>query len=53
MFYFVHPDRGNFDNPNFGYNTTAPIEWKRSSLQVAELEIVEGMLSCDRDKYFR
>lgn len=51
MFYFVHPGRRLFDKPNFNYNNTMPFEYKRSSLQVAELEVVDGQLRCDRDKY--
>ena len=54
IFYFVHAGRNLFDNPDFEstYNKTAPFEWKRTSLQVAELEIVNGELICNRDKYY-
>lgn len=52
MFYFVHPGRALFDQPDFddNYSRTAPFEWKRSSLQIAELEVVDGVLKCNRDK---
>jgi len=30
-----------------------PFEYKRTSLQVAELELVDGELICDRDKYYK
>lgn len=55
IFYFVHPGRNLFDNPDFesSYIKTFPFEWKRTSLQIAELEIVEGVLSCNRDKYYK
>ncbi len=54
MFYFVHPGRHLFDQPRFtnSYNYTQPFEWKRTSLQVAELEVVDGKLICDRNKYY-
>jgi hypothetical protein len=53
IFYFVHPGRRLFDNPEYDYNTTMPFEYKRTSLQVAELEVVDGKLICERDKYFK
>ncbi len=55
IFYFVHAGRMLFDKPNFeqSYNQTAPFEWKRTSLQVAELEVIDGKLICDRDKYLK
>ena len=54
MFYFVHPGRRLFDKPRFlqGYQYTQPFEWKRTSLQVAELEVIDGKLHCDRNKYY-
>ncbi len=53
MFYFVHPDRGQYKSVTFesNYNSTMPTGWKRTSLQVAELEVIDGILTCDRDKY--
>ncbi len=53
MFYFVHPGRRLFNNPDFTYNHTMPFEYKRTSLQVAELEIENGQLKCDRDKFMK
>lgn len=51
MFYFVHAGRVLFDKPAFNYTSTVPYEWKRTSLQLAELEIRDGKLICDRNKY--
>jgi len=48
IFYFVHPERRGGDS--YGYEDYMPIEFKRSSLQIAELEVMEGVLFCDRDK---
>jgi len=53
MFYFVHPGRRLYEYPDYDYNDTFPFEFKRTSLQVAELEIVEGVLKCNRDKYHK
>lgn len=44
VFYFTHPGRVE---PTEG---TGPAELQRSSIQVAELEYVDGRLHCDRDK---
>ncbi len=41
IFYFTHPDRTGPDHPT--------IRSRRSSLQVAELTVVDGELRCDRD----
>ncbi|MFD0692666.1 family 43 glycosylhydrolase [Paenibacillus sp. GCM10027628] len=46
IFYFTHPGRGNGHNEDSGYET------RRSSIQVAKLEVVDGVLICDRDKEF-
>ncbi|UOQ85082.1 glycosyl hydrolase [Gracilibacillus salinarum] len=43
IFYFTHPDR------NKGY-TEESYQAKRSSIQIAELELVNGRLICDRNK---
>lgn len=42
IFYFTHPDRTGPDHPT--------IRSRRSSIQVAELQEVDGQLVCDRDK---
>jgi beta-xylosidase len=42
IFYFTHPGRVP-GNENNGY------EQRRSSVQVAELELADGVISCDRD----
>jgi len=50
IFYFTHPDR---NEPGvYDMEATHPYSFKRSSLQVAELEFVDGVLVCDRDKSF-
>lgn len=53
MFYFVHAGRPLFDRPSFGYHSTQPYEWKRTVLQVAELEVLDGRLICNRNKYLK
>jgi beta-xylosidase len=50
IFYFTHPGRiylpdGNEDPDNNRYR------YRRSSLQVAELEIIDGKIFCNRDKF--
>ena len=50
IFYFTHPDRK--PDERFGFNEVHPYYDKRTSLQVAELEMVDGVLWCDRDKDF-
>lgn len=44
IFYFVHPKEKN--------EAASDYDRRRSSLQVAELELVDGVLVCDRDKPF-
>ncbi len=44
LFYFTHPGRRGPDERKDGY------EQRRSSIQVVELECVNGELVCDRDK---
>lgn len=49
VFYHVHAGRKiGVDTPTLDQKG---IEFKRSSLQVAELELKEGKIVCDRDKY--
>jgi hypothetical protein len=43
LFYFTHPGRTEPKSRADGY------EQRRSSIQVAELELKDGWLSCDRD----
>lgn len=47
VFYFTHPGRvnGHHEDSN-------SYELRRSSIQVAKLEVVDGVLICDRDKEF-
>ncbi len=42
IFYFTHPDRTGPEHPT--------IRSRRSSIQVAELTVVDGHLVCDRDR---
>lgn len=44
LFYFTHPGRRGAAARKDGY------EQRRSSIQVVELELVDGWLRCDRDK---
>jgi hypothetical protein len=44
IFYFTHPGRIS------GNRSKNPAESRRSSIQVAELEYVDGQIVCDRDK---
>jgi hypothetical protein len=44
VFYFTHPGRRGPDGRQDGY------EQRRSSIQVAELEYRDGLITCDRDK---
>ena len=44
LFYFTHPGRTGADEKKDGP------EQRRSSIQVTELELKDGWLSCDRDK---
>lgn len=46
IFYFTHPGRVD------GHNEASGYELRRSSIQVAKLEVVDGVLICDRDKEF-
>lgn len=50
IFYFTHPDRK--PDEHFGFDEVHPYHDKRTSLQVAKLEISNGVLWCDRDKDF-
>jgi len=50
IFYFTHPDR--FPSKQYNMDETHPYEFKRSSLQVAQLEMRGASLICDRDKAF-
>jgi hypothetical protein len=44
IFYFTHPGRAP------GNRGKDPTEMRRSSIQVAELEYIDGQIVCDRDK---
>lgn len=44
IFYFTHPDRLD------GVDVSATYAGRRSSIQVAELEFIDGKVVCDRDK---
>ena len=50
IFYFTHPEwhRGR----DYGMDEAHPFHVKRTSLQVAELELRDGILACDRDRAF-
>ncbi|WP_235549441.1 glycosyl hydrolase [Paenibacillus sp. Root444D2] len=47
IFYFTHPERlTGQEPPSYTYGT------RRSSIQVAQLDVVDGKLVCDRDRPF-
>jgi hypothetical protein len=48
IFYFTHPERAMTDDRHDPQSYT----FKRTSIQVAELELREGVLACDRNKPF-
>ena len=50
IIYFIHPDQD--PKRSYGFDEVAPYSDKRTSLQVAELEMRDGSLICDRDKPF-
>ena len=50
IFYFTHPDWDR--TRNYDVHESHPYEVKRTSLQVAELEIRNGILTCDRNRAF-
>lgn len=52
IFYHVHAGQVP-DAPKWAAHNTYTHEYKRTSLQIAELELVDGKLVCDRDKYSR
>jgi hypothetical protein len=50
IIYFTHPDHDT--KRSYGFDEVALTSDKRTSLQVAELEMRDGSLICDRDKPF-
>ncbi len=50
VFYFTHPARDRAKT--YGFDEEHPYPAKRSSVQVAELELQDGRLVCDRDRPF-
>lgn len=50
IFYFTHPDWDR--TRTYDVHENHPYEVKRTSLQVTELEIHNGILTCDRNKVF-
>lgn len=50
IFYFTHPDWDK--TRTYSLNENYPYDMKRSSLQVAELELRNGIVTCDRNKAF-
>ena len=51
IFYFTHPGRTYQMNGREVEENTW--NYHRASIQLAELELVDGKLVCDRDRYFR
>ena len=50
IFYFTHPDWDR--TRTYAVHETQPYAVKRTSIQVAELEIQDGILTCDRNRMF-
>lgn len=50
IFYFTHPGRKKSDGGGAAGNGGNGYEFRRSSIQVAELEYENGEITCDRDK---
>jgi MOSC domain-containing protein YiiM len=50
VIYFTHPQRATGED--YAFDAVQPLSAKRSSIQIAELELVDGVLRCDRDKPF-
>ena len=53
LFYFTHPGRIYLDGGGREVADEDSYRCRRSSLQVAELEWVDGKLLCARDKYWK
>ena len=52
IFYFTHPGRIYLNNQDEDPDNGI-YRYRRSSLQVAELELIDGKIICNRDKYKR
>jgi len=52
IFYFTHPGRSVHTGGTLDKDGVLPYTFRRSSIQVGELELVDGTLVCDRDKEF-
>jgi len=48
--YFTHPGR-SYDSKNVEIYQEESYQYRRCSLQIAEMELVNGKVICDRDKY--
>lgn len=51
IFYFTHPGRV-YDNKGIEIEEVS-WDYHRASIQIAELELVDGKMVCDRDKYYK
>jgi hypothetical protein len=49
IFYFTHPERRP-DDPPLTFDDVHPYAKNRTSIQVARLRMVKGVLTCDRDE---
>ena len=52
VFYFTHPGRKKHGDAPADANGVVPFNLRRSSIQVAQLDMKDGTLVCDRDKPF-
>ena len=52
VIYFTHPGRKDHIETQYDADGNIPYHLRRSSIQVAKLEIEDGVLTCNRDKDF-
>jgi len=53
IFYFTHPERNqNYYDLEFNQSNVEPYKYRRTSIQVAKLELEDDQLVCHRDKSF-
>ena len=52
IFYFTHPGRKTHKDCPMESNGVVPYNLRRSSIQVAELKVIENKMVCNRDEPF-
>jgi len=51
VFYFTHPERKSHLESPMDSNGIVPFKFRRSSIQVAELQVKDGTLVCNREQF--